>query len=143
MTTLYDRLKADRLQAMKARDELRRNLLGTVLAAAAKETKAPDDPAVVRVLRSFLKANEETRAALAAAGKDAAAADAERQILEAYLPRTLDGAELAASIEAIVAGLPERTPRAVGQVMAALKARHGDALDARQASAAVKAALAA
>ena len=56
--------------------------------------------------------------------------------------QALSEAELEASIAAIVAGLPERSPKAMGQVMAALKARHGDALDARgAASVKVKAAL--
>ena len=44
-------------------------------------------------------------------------------------------------IALIVAGLPERTPKPMGQVMAALKAKHGEALDSRAASARVKAAL--
>ena len=46
-----------------------------------------------------------------------------------------------ASIAEIVAGLPERSPKAMGQVMAALKARHGDALDSKTASGLVRAAL--
>lgn len=140
--TLYDRIKADRLAAMKARDELRRNLLGTLLAAAAKETKAPDDATVVKAIRAFLKSVEETAAVLVAAGKGTADQDAERGILEAYLPATLGEAELDASIAEIVAGLPDRTPKAMGQVMASLKARHGDALDGKVASAKVRAALA-
>ena len=66
---------------------------------------------------------------------------AERAILEAYLPRPLSEPELRASIAEIVAALPERSPKAMGQVMAALKAKHGDMLDSRAASALVKAAL--
>jgi hypothetical protein len=38
---LIETIKADRLQAMKAKDELKKNLLGTLYAAAAKETKTP------------------------------------------------------------------------------------------------------
>ena len=48
---------------------------------------------------------------------------------------------LRASVEEIVAGLPERSPKAMGQVMAQLKARHGEAVDMKAASALVKAAL--
>jgi uncharacterized protein YqeY len=36
---------------------------------------------------------------------------------------------------------PERSPKAMGQVMAGLKAKHGDVLDSRAARAAVKTAL--
>ena len=137
---LIGTIKADRLQAMKARDEIKKNLLGT-LAAATKETKTPDDASVVRTIRSFLKSVEETIALLDGKGLAADQQRTEKAILEGYLPRTLADAELEASIAEIVAGLPERSPKAMGQVMAALKARHGDALDARRASALVKAAL--
>ena len=138
---LIETIKADRLQAMKARDEIKKNLLGTLAAAATKETKTPDDAGVVRTIRSFLKSVEETIALLDGKGLAADQQRAEKAILEGYLPRTLADAELEASIAEIVAGLPERSPKAMGQVMAALKARHGEALDARKASASVKAAL--
>jgi len=138
---LIDTIKADRLAAMKARDDLRKNLLGTLAAAAAKEAKTPDDAAVVKTIRSFLKSVEETIGLLEAKGLNAGPQRAERAILEGYLPQALSEAELRASIEAIVAGLPERSPKAMGQVMAALRQRHGDALDGRAASALAKAAL--
>jgi uncharacterized protein YqeY len=138
---LIETIRDDRLQAMKARDELKKNLLGTLYAAATKETKAPDDAAVLKTIRSFLKSVEETVGLLEGRGLDASRPQAEKAILEAYLPRTLPEAELRASVDEIVARLPERSPRAMGQVMAALKARHGEALDSRAASALVKAAL--
>jgi uncharacterized protein YqeY len=138
---LIETIKADRLQAMKAKDELKKNLLGTLYAAATKETKTPDDAAVTKTIRSFLKAAEETIGLLEGKGLDAGPQRAEKAILEAYLPRALSEAELKASIEAILTGLPERSPKAMGQVMAALKERHGEALDSRAASALVRAAL--
>lgn len=139
---LIDTIKADRLQAMKAKDELKKNLLGTLYAAATKDAKAPDDAAVIKTVRSFVKAGEETIALVEARGLDASPQRAERAILEAYLPRLLSEPELRASIAAIVAALSEPSPKAMGQVMAALKARHGDMLDSRAASALVKTALA-
>jgi uncharacterized protein YqeY len=138
---LLERIKADRLVAMKARDARRRDLLGTLAAAATKERKDPDDAEVLRTLRSFLKSLDETTSLLRAKGADTSAQEEERAILEGYLPATLGEAELDASIAEILATLPERSPKAMGQVMAALKARHGEALDARAASARVKAAL--
>lgn len=139
---LIEAIKADRLQALKGREELKKNLLGTLFAAATKDTKIPDDAAVVRTVRSFLKSTEETIGLLEGKGLDATAARAERAILETYLPRTLADADLRASVEELVAALPERSPKAMGQIMAALKAKHGDMLDSRAASAMVKAALA-
>jgi uncharacterized protein YqeY len=138
---LLDRIKADRIGAMKERDEVRKNLLGTLLGAATKDSKAPDDETIVRTIRSFLKSLDETIGLVEGRGGSAGQQRAEKTILECYLPQALSEAELEASIAAIVAGLPERSPKAMGQVMAALKARHGDALDARAASVKVKAAL--
>lgn len=138
---LIDTIKADRLQAMKARDEIKKNLLGTLYAAATKDAKAPDDAAVIKAVRSFVKASEETTALMAARGLDVTTQRTERAILEAYLPRPLSEPELQASIADIVAALPDPSPKSMGQVMAALKAKHGDALDSRAASALVKAAL--
>lgn len=138
---LIERIKDDRLQAMKARDELKKNLLGTLYAAATKEGKAPEDAVVIKTIRAFVKSLDETAALLQARGLDAGQQQAERAILEAYLPRALGEAELQASIAEIVGGLPERSPKAMGQVMAALKSRHGEALDSKIASGLVRAAL--
>lgn len=139
---LIETIKTHRLEALKARDELKKNLLGTLVAAATKDAKSPDDATVLKSIRSFLKSLDETIGLLEEKGQDASPQRKERAILESYLPRTLSEPELKASIEAIVAGLPERSPRAMGQVMAALKAQHGEALDSRAASALVKTALA-
>ena len=138
---LIDRIKADRLAAMKARDELKKNLLGTLYAAAAKDDKTPDDAAVIKAVRSFLKSVEETIGLLEAKGLDAGSQRREAAILAGYLPRKLSETELRASIEELVAALPERSPRAMGTVMAALKERHADALDSKAASLLVRGAL--
>ncbi len=136
---LIDTIRADRLAAMKARDEVRKDLLGTLFAAAAKDSKTPDDATVVRSIRAFVKSLDETIAALK--DRNSSKQQREKAILEAYLPQTLSADVLQASVTDIVAGLPERSPKAMGQVMAQLKARHGDAVDMKAASALVKAAL--
>lgn len=138
---LIERIKADRLAAMKSRDELKKNLLGTLVAAATKDSKNPDDAAVGKTLRSFLKSLEETIGLLDGKGLDTAPQRAEAAILQAYLPQPLSELALRVSIDEVVAGLPDRSPKAMGQVMATLKERHGDALDSRVASALVRAAL--
>lgn len=136
---LIDQLKADRLQAMKARDDVAKNLLGTLVAAAAKDAKSPDDETVIRTIRAFLKNVEETIGHLA--GRDSSVQEREKAILESYLPALLDEGATQAAIEAIVVELPDRSPRQMGKVMAELKARHGAAIDLKRANAMVKAAL--
>ena len=136
---LIDTIRADRLAAMKARDGLRKDLLGTLFAAATKDSKTPDDAAVIRAIRAFVKSLDETIAALK--DRDSTRQRREKEILEGYLPQMLSDDALRASVEELVAGLPERSPKAMGQVMAQLKARHGEAIDMKAASALVKAAL--
>ena len=139
--TLYDRIKADRLAAMKAGRSVEKDLLGTLAAAAARETKAPDDATVIRSVRAFLKSNDETRAALAARGQATEAQAEEAAILGRYLPAELDRATLEGSVDAIIAGLDDRSPKAMGKVMAELKARHGEAVNMKEANALVRAKL--
>ena len=136
---LIDTVRTDRLAAMKQRDDLKKDLLGTLFAAATKDSKTPDDAVVLRTIRAFVKSLDETIAALK--DRDSSRQQREKAILEAYLPQTLSGDALEASIAEIVAALPERSPRAMGQVMAELKARHGEAVDMKLASGLVKAAL--
>ena len=136
---LIDTVRTDRLAAMKQRDDLKKDLLGTLFAAATKDSKTPDDAGVLRTIRAVVKSLDETIAALK--DRDSSRQQREKAILEAYLPQTLAGDALAASIAEIVAALPERSPRAMGQVMAELKARHGEVVDMKLASGLVKAAL--
>ena len=137
--TLFDQLRADRIAAMKARDDVAKNLLGTLIAAAGKDDKAPDDATVIRTVRAFLKNVEETIAHLA--GRDSSVQERERAILAAYLPAMLDEAATQAAGAEGVAALPERSPRQMGKVMGELKARHGAAIDLKLAGTMVKAAL--
>ena len=65
----------------------------------------------------------------------------ESAILTAYLPPLASDAEVQAFIAAIVATLAERSPKQMGVVMGALKARYGSDFDAKQASVWIKDAL--
>ena len=128
---------------MKARDELKKNLLGTLFAAATKDGKAPDDAAVLRTIRSFVKSLDETVSLLAGAGpgyrRATRGAGHSRGLPAAGARR---GRACTPASPRSWPRLPERSPKAMGQVMAALKARHGDALDSKIASGLVRAALA-
>jgi uncharacterized protein YqeY len=136
--SLYEQIKADRIAAMKAGRTTEKDLLGTLASAAARESKTPDDGTVVRTVRAFLKSNEETAAALRGRGQPTEQPDAEAAILRRYLPTELDRDALEASIEAIIAELDDRSPKAMGKVMAELKARHGDAVNMKDANALVR-----
>jgi uncharacterized protein len=111
MGTLKDRLTADMRAALKARDELTTSTLRMALAAvgnaevAGKAKRELSDDEVVSVLSKEAKRRREAAAAFAEAGRaeQAARETAEGGVLERYLPKQLDDAELAEVVAAALA----------------------------------------
>ena len=143
--SLLAQLKKDSLLARKAADSLRATLLSTLIAEAemvgknAGNRESTDDE-VQQTIRKFLKNNQEALNAI----KDAerrAVLEQESVILHAYLPPMASEAEVKAFIANTVAGLADRSPKQMGAVMGALKAKFGTSFDAKQANAWVKEAL--
>ena len=140
---LIEQLTLDRLAAFKAGDKTKATLLATLIAEARSDARRetvrdPSDDETLAKIRRFIKNNEEAMAVGRA--EMAAKLGAENQILEAYLPRMLSDEELRGLLVPIVESLAEKSPKAMGQVMAAIK---GDArIDMKRASAMVKAMLA-
>jgi len=63
-------------------------------------------------------------------------------VIEAYLPKQMDEAEIKAAVEAVVGELGANSLKDMGRTMAALKERHTGQMDFSKASAMVKALLA-
>jgi uncharacterized protein YqeY len=143
--SLLAQLKKDALLARKAADGVRATLLTTLIAEAemvgknAGNRESRDDE-VQQTIRKFLKNNQEALAVVKDAARRAAL-EQESAILGGYLPAMASEDEVKALIAETVAGLAERSPKAMGAVMAALKAKFGNRFDARQANAWVRDAL--
>lgn len=124
--TLSSRLQEDLTAAIRDRDELRRDTLRMVIAAAYNSAKQArrdlTDDEVVQVLTREVKTRTESVEAFSAAGRPEAAAreQAEIEIIRAYLPEQLDTAELEPLVRAAVAESGATSPREMGKVMAAL-----------------------
>ena len=151
--SLVVRLRADLATAMKARDQVTTSTLRMVLAAiqvasvAGAEAVELDDPAITDVLRSEAKKRAEAAEAFDGAGRaDRAAAErAELAVIEGYLPAAMDDATLQVIVAeevAAAAGRGAAGPKAMGQVISAVRNRVGDGADGGRIAAAVKAALA-
>lgn len=69
-------------------------------------------------------------------------ASVQKALVEKYLPAQMTSDELKTVVEAIISGLSDKSPKAMGQVMATLKQRHEGLYDGREASALVKSMLA-
>lgn len=98
---ILDTLKAQITQAMKAKDEVARDVLrlaaSEVQKIEANSGKATTDEDVVLVLRKLVKSNEETLA-LSSDGARADALRREIEVLAALLPKTMSVDEIAAAL---------------------------------------------
>lgn len=153
---LIEKIKADQVEARKARNTVAATLLTTLLGEANMVAKnaqrdAPTDEETQAVLKKFLKGNAETQAVIQ---KSIDAQDShnhayisadilsklnlakdEQKILESYLPQQLSESELIQIVSGAIAG---GTALNVGALMGFLKANHAGKYDGKIASAAVK-----
>ncbi len=137
--------------AMKAGDAPRVSTLRMVMARlkdldiAARPkgvAQIPDDE-IVSMLRNMVKSRAESAAMYVQGGRPELAAkeDSEIVIIEQFLPAPMDEAALALAVADAVAETGAGSMKDMGRVMAALKGRHGAALDLGRVNLLVKARL--
>lgn len=149
MSDLKDRLQGDLTTAMKARDELRTATLRMALTAvkteevAGGEARALTDDDVLKVLAREAKKRRESATAYADAGRAELAEreDAERAVIEAYLPQQLTDEELDALVRAAVEEAGATSPQQMGAVMKLVTPRVAGRAEGGRVAAAVKKAL--
>lgn len=111
MSTLKEQLKADLTVAMRERDQVRAGTIRMALTAvtneevAGKEQRELTDDDVLKVLAKEAKKRRESAEAYESAGRTELAdvEHAELAVLEAYLPKQLDDAELERIVREAVA----------------------------------------
>ena len=142
------RILEDVKDAMRARDKARLATLRMVTAAIKQRevdqrTGSLDDASVVAVLEKMLKQRRESASQYDGAGRDdlAAAEREEIAVIERYMPRALDPAEVDAMIAAAVDEAAAATMKDMGRVMGLLKPRMQGRADMGAVSAAVRARL--
>lgn len=102
MNELIKVIKQDRIQAMKDRDDVKKNLLSTLVGDATKLNKEPKDSEVIAVIRKFIKNSEITHEhlvnkqnSLTPITKQMKTIDDEIEILNGYLPKQLNTIDIA------------------------------------------------
>ena len=141
--TLYQRLEHDLADAMRGRDEVRRDALRMAIAAAYNAQKsagrALSDDEVVAVLSREIKTRRESIAAFADAGRADTAAEeqAKLDIIAQYMPAQIGADELAALVRATVDETGASSAREMGRVMAALMPKVRGRAEGKQVSALV------
>ncbi len=152
MDALKTQLQASLTAAMKARDSIALSALRQALSSVAvaetagDEAAELDDAGVVGVLAVEVRKHHEAADAFAGAGRpeQAARERAEAAVLEAYLPAAMSDDELARAVaDEVAAAAADGVTgmKAMGRVVAAVRAKAGSTTDGAKIAAMVKAAL--
>ena len=127
--TLSERLQTDLTQAIRDRDELRRDALRMAISAvnlAAKNARRDlSDDEVVGVLQREIKTRRETIESFASAGRadTAATEQAKLEIVSGYMPEQLSDDELTTLVAGAIDETGATSAREMGKVMAAVMPR--------------------
>lgn len=127
--TTYERLRADIITAMKARDTATATALRTMDAAiqrASMDTGKPIDEALtIATFRKAVKNLTDARTEFEKGGRPdlVAVNTAEISVLEKYLPAGLDPAKLEAIVTEVIAATGAASKKEMGKVIGALKQR--------------------
>lgn len=142
--TLKEKLQTDLKDAMRAGDELRKNTIRMVMAAiklAEIERNNPlDEPSILAVIQKEVKSRRESIADAQRASRPDLIQTAEQEIhmLEEYLPKALDPAELEALARQAIQEAGATSLKEMGQVMKLLMPRLQGRATGDQASAVVR-----
>lgn len=132
MPSTYERIRADIIAAMKARDAKTATILRTCDAAIQRASmdqgKPIDEGLVTATLRKAVKNLTDAREEFAKAGRAdlVEANSSEIVLLEAYLPKGLSPAQIEALVAEVLRTTGAATKKDMGRVMGALK-QHPDA----------------
>ena len=146
--SLHDRLTEDLKLAMKARDQLRMDVIRMVKAAVMNKElelkKDLDDAEMSRVMTTMIKQRRESVEQFEK-GNRAELAAKERQeitILESYLPQAISPEQLATIVDAAIQETGSHSLKEMGAVMKAVMIRvAGQTVDGKQISELVRAKL--
>lgn len=141
----YEALKDEIKAAMKARDNARRDILRRVHTELkdieVNERRDIVEADVDAMLKRVLKQTGETLDGSIKAGTDQARTDLlakQMKILEGYLPAQIEGDELMALIDAVLAETGATAKKEMGRVMGALTQKTGGNFDKAAAAAELK-----
>jgi len=135
--SLRERLDADLKQALRGRDRIRletiRGVRGAMRNREIEVGGALDDEAILRVIRGLVKQRAESIEHYRAGGRAdlVEKEEAERAVLEAYLPAAPDAAEIERVVRVVIAEVGASGPRDVGRVMRPALERLGATVDGK------------
>ena len=146
---LLERIQKDLVSAMKSKDEARLSAIRMIKTALKKvevdSMKPLDEAAEMQVLNSLIKQRTESAVMFRTGGrvKMAEKEEAERTLIESYMPAPASPEEIDGAIAAALAETEATTAKQMGLVMKAAQARlSGKRVDGKALSEKVRARLA-
>lgn len=127
--SILDQLQKDLVAAMKAKEEARLSairMIKTALQKAHADTGKPlDDAAEQQILKSLVKQRVDAADMFRKGGREELARkeEAEKALIESYLPAAATEEEMQAAIDAAIAGTGATSAKQMGLVMKAVQAR--------------------
>ncbi len=127
--TLLERLAEDIKTAMKAKDQLRLDVVRMAKAALMNREielkKALDEPESLRVLSGLVKQRKESVDQFQKGGRQDLAEKELKEIavIESYLPKALSAEEIGRHVEAVISDTGAKSLKEMGAVMKAVMAR--------------------
>jgi uncharacterized protein YqeY len=139
--TLTERIQNDLTQAMKSKDELRLSVLRMMKSAIKlkeiEKIRALDDAEALQVLNTLVKQRRESVEMFGKGGRQDLVEKETKEIviIETYLPAGASDAELDAAIAAAIAETGANSPKQMGAVIKAARARlEGKTVDGKALS---------
>jgi uncharacterized protein YqeY len=136
--SLHDRLAEDLKQAMKAKDQLRMDVIRMIKAAVTNKElelkKHLDDAEMTRVMTSLIKQRKEAAEQYEKARREDLAGKElqEIAIIQGYLPRALTAEEVSQIVDAVIQETGATSLKDMGTVMKTVMARlAGQAVDGK------------
>jgi len=126
---LAERIQADLVAAMKAKDEVRLSSIRAVKTAMLKykadQMKEPDEAAEQQIVNSLVKQRKDSIDQFGKAGRQDLVdkETAELAVLESYLPQPATEEEIDAALAAAIAENPGATAKQMGVVMKSAQAK--------------------
>ncbi len=143
---LFDQISKDIVAAMKAKDAVRRDTLRNVKKFFLEAKTAPGandeltNDAALKILQKLAKQGRESAEIYKGQGREdlADAEMAQVQVIEEYLPKQLEPAELEEKIKEIIAEVGASSPQEMGKVMGVATKKLAGLAEGRAISACVK-----
>ena len=143
---LFEQISADIVAEMKAKDAVRRDTLRNVKKYFLEAKTAPgandelSDDAALKILQKLAKQGRESAAVFKGQGREDLAEEEMAQVvvIEEYLPKQLDEAELEMRLKEIITEVGATTPQEMGKVMGVATKKLAGLADGKAISACVK-----